>query len=156
MAASSSIRLVIFTIDGQRYGLHVQVVSHVFQAVEITPLPRGPDIVSGIINVRGQILPLLDVRRRLGLPPRRLELSDLYIVAQTGQRTVALHVEGINGVIECPVENEVEAGEIAPGLSQIEGVVKLEDGLIFIYDLARFLSLEEEAMLDVALESEVE
>ncbi len=86
----TSLRLVPFLLDDQRYALHLDVVERVIPAVEITPLPKAPEIVLGLINIRGKIIPVLNIRRRFRLPDRETELTDHFIIANTSKRTVAL------------------------------------------------------------------
>ena len=95
-----SLRLVPFLLDDQRYALHLGVVERVIPAVEITPLPKAPEIVLGLINIRGKIIPTLNIRRRLQLPERETELNDHFIIANTSKRTVALPAESVGGVIQ--------------------------------------------------------
>jgi purine-binding chemotaxis protein CheW len=151
---------VAFDLDKQRFALHLSVVERVVPVVEITPLPNAPEVVRGVINIQGRVLPVFDVRRRLGLPSRPVRLSDHMILARTARRSVALWVDGVRGIVEPGGEPGGKAGSpenitpaegVLPGLEMIEGVVNLEDGLVLIHDLARFLSLEEERALDGAM-----
>ena len=75
---------VVFTLDEQRYALHLAAVERIIPVVEITPLPKAPDLVLGIINVGGQIIPVIDTRKRFRLPERELNLSDVLITADCG------------------------------------------------------------------------
>ena len=93
----TSLRLVPFLLDDHRYALHLGVVERVIPAVEITPLPKAPEIVLGLINIRGKIIPTLNIRRRLQLPERETELTDHFIIANTPKRTVALPAVGWQG-----------------------------------------------------------
>lgn len=146
-------QFVVFTLDEQRFGLELTAVERVVRRVEITPLPKAPEIVLGVVNVRGRVIPVVDIRRRFRLPERRPALSDQIIIARTAQRAVALAVDATIEVLDRPQEDIIEALRVLPGIEYVEGVLKLEDGLILIHDLNRFLSLEEEAALDRAAES---
>ena len=146
-------QFVVFTLDEQRFGLELTAVERVVRRVEITPLPKAPEIVLGVVNVRGRVIPVVDIRRRFRLPERRPALSDQIIIARTAQRAVALAVDATIEVLDRPQEDMIEALRVLPGIEYVEGVLKLEDGLILIHDLNRFLSLEEEAALDRAAES---
>lgn len=146
-------QLVVFSLGEQRYALPVASVERVIRAVEITPLPKAPAIVSGVINIQGRIVPVVDVRRRFRLPEHDVRPGDQIIVARTAARPVALAVDAASGVIECPAERFVAAAAIVPGTEYVKGVVKLEDGMILIHDLDKFLSLEEEKSLTRAMES---
>jgi purine-binding chemotaxis protein CheW len=144
-------RLVVFTLAGRDYALHLEKVEQVLAAVEVTPLPGAPEIVAGIINLRGRIIPVLNIRRRFRLPEKEPELSDHLLVARTTRRTVALQVDHARGVTVHPAGAVVAGRDIVPRTEFVEGVVKLADGLILIHDLETFLSLEEEQSLEKAL-----
>ena len=142
---------VVFTLDGQRYALYLSAVERIIRVVEITPLPKAPEIIIGIVNVGGQIIPAVNIRKRFRLPERELNLSDILIIAETPRRTVALMADDVSGVIEGPEQDITEAKEILPRMEYVKGVVKLKDGMILINDLDKFLSLEEEKALDDAM-----
>ncbi|MGH9789369.1 MAG: chemotaxis protein CheW [Candidatus Acidiferrales bacterium] len=144
-------QLVVFALDGQRYGLYLSNVERVVAAVEITPLTKAPEIVLGIIDVHGQILPVLNLRKRLGLAEREIALADQLIVAHTGKRPVALAADRVMGLAELPAEEVVAAETILSGVQYVEGVARLSDGMILIHDLGKFLSLDEEAALAAAI-----
>jgi len=148
---NKSIQLVIFTLDEQRYALHLHTVKRIVRAVEITPLPKAPEIVLGVVNVQGQVIPVMDIRNRFSLPGRELDLSDQLIISHIPKRTVALVVDAVSDVIECPDQVLITSEQILPDTGYIDGVLKLEDGLILIHDLDKFLSLEEGERLDDAL-----
>lgn len=150
---AGSSTLVVFTLDGQRYALHLSSVKRVIPVVELTPLPQAPDIILGIIDVRGEILPVVNIRKRFRLPERELDLGDQIVLGKTSRRSVALVVDAVTGVIEHQTEKLVIADDILPDLNYIAGVVKLEDGIILIHDLDKFLSLGEEEVFDGALKS---
>ena len=149
---SESCHLLIFTLDDQRYALHLSAVDRTARMVEITPVPKAPGIVLGVITVQGRIVPVLNIRRRFGLTERKPGLGDHLIIARTAKRTVALAVDGVHDVIERPAGEIIPPSAIVPGMEQVEGVVKLEDGLVFIHDLGGFLSLDEEQALEAAIE----
>ena len=149
---SAAHQLVGFNLDEQRYGLQLAAVERVVRMVEITPLPKAPQIVLGVINVQGLIIPVVDIRRRFRIPARDIRLSDHLLIARTARRTVALALDAVIGIVERSAPAVMPAEEILPGLEYVEGVMKLEDGLILIHDLETLLSLEEEQGLDAALQ----
>jgi purine-binding chemotaxis protein CheW len=142
--------LLVFTLDEKRYALYLYAVERVVRIPAITSLPKSPDIVLGIINMRGRVIPVVDTRRRFRLREREIGLSDQLIIAHTATRAVALVADAVTGVIESKGRT-VPARSIVPGMKYVEGVVKLEDGIVLIHDLKRFLSLEEEKVLDDAM-----
>jgi len=143
--------LITFTLDNQLYAMYLSSVERAVRMVEITPLPQAPEIVLGIINLQGRIIPALNLRKRFRLPERRPGVGDQLLVARTSRRTVALVVDAVCGVIECPAREEIAPATIVPGLEYVTGVVKLADGMLFIHDLDEFLSLDEEEALEAAI-----
>lgn len=148
---SASNQLLVFCLDEQRYGLPLDMVGRVVRVVDITPLPKAPDVVLGVINVQGRIIPVINLRRRFGRPDRKILLSDVLIVSYTCRRPVALVADSVTGVIDCSEQDIVRPEAILPAVAYIDGVVKLKDGLILIQDIDKFLSLEEEESLVQAL-----
>jgi purine-binding chemotaxis protein CheW len=148
-----SIRLVNFNLDDQKYALFLSAVMRIIRVVEITSLPKAPEIVVGIINLQGTFVPVFDIRMRFRLPPREVRLADQMIIATTAKRTVALMVDSVDDVIEIPGERIIAAEQILPELEYVEGVIKTEEGMVLIHDLEKFLSLPEEKTLNEAMEA---
>ena len=144
-------QLVAFTLDDRRFALPLSQVERVVNAVEITLLPKAPEIVIGVVNVRGRIIPVVDIRKRFRLPKREMNLNDKLILSQTSKRSVGIMVDSVAGVIEYPKQEVIIPEKILPGIEYVEGVVKLEDGLTLIHNIDSFLSLEEEKTLDEAM-----
>ena len=149
---TSLIRLVLLTVDGQTYALHLEAVDRILRMVEITPLPGAPEAVEGVINIRGEVVPVVSIRRRLGLAHRSVAVSDSLVVARARSRRLAIIAESVMGVVEYPADAVVSTADLARGIEHIEGVLKTSDGLVLIHDLDRFFSPEEEQSLDLALE----
>lgn len=145
--------LLVLVLDDQRYALPLPAVDRVVRMVAITPLPKAPDIVLGVVNVQGRVIPVFNMRRRFCLPEREIALSDQLVVAHTMRRPVALVADAVPDVIAYPAQSLVSPEEVLPNIEYVEGVIKLADGLIFIHDLDKFLSLDEESFLGRALET---
>jgi purine-binding chemotaxis protein CheW len=144
-------QVVGFALEGWNYAVNLAAVARIVHVVEVVPLPKAPEIVLGVINVSGRIIPVVDLRRRFRLPPRETELYDHLVIARTSKRELAFLADTVNGVLEYPEEEMTAADRIVPGLEYLQGVLKLKDGLLFIHDLERFLSLDEEESLQRAL-----
>jgi purine-binding chemotaxis protein CheW len=82
--------LVVFSLDDRRFAVLLSTVVRIERMVALTPLPKAPDIVTGIINFHGQFIPVVDIRSRFNMPPRPSELSDQLLIIQTGERMIAL------------------------------------------------------------------
>lgn len=146
---------IVFILDDQRYALHLSRVDRVVARVHITPLPGAPDIVLGVVNLQGRIIPVINLRQRFNLPQREAALTDRLIFAHMAhreRRLVALAADAVTEVIECSGESLIPPDDILAELKYLEGIIKLKDGLILIHNLDKFLSLEEEKSLDLALD----
>ena len=143
--------LLTFSIDKQLYALRLPAIERLVRMVEVTPLPTAPDIVIGVIDLQGRIIPVLNLRKRLALPERQPQWNGHLIVAHTRTRCVALEVDSVRGIIGQTGEEIRAAETVVPGIRHLAGVARLDDGILFIHDLDGFLSLEEEAGLNAAL-----
>ncbi|MBI4662178.1 MAG: purine-binding chemotaxis protein CheW [Verrucomicrobia bacterium] len=143
--------VLVFRLDALQCALRLSFVERVIRLVEITPLPEAPDIVRGVINLQGQIIPVIDIRKRFHLPPRAMNANDQMIVAKSLRRTAALVVDDVVGLIELGEDSLTAAEEIVPGAKYVEAVAKLEGSLVLIHDLETFLSLDEEQTLSEAM-----
>lgn len=135
--------VLIFQLSGQRYGVCVADVREVLRAVTFAPLPKAPAFVEGVINLRGALLPVLDIRMRFRLAPRPPAVSDHLVVAAAGDRLVALRVDGATDLITVDPEMIESPARVVSGTAYVTGVAKLPDGLVLIHDLRTFLSQTE-------------
>ena len=125
---TNQLQYVLFLLDNQEYIVPLAAVERVVRAVEITPLPQAPPGILGVINVHGRIVPVINLRRRLGLREQGLRLDDHLVIAQPGERLVAVVVDEVRGIMEPSTHSVVAAGELFPGTTHLEGAVKTEEG----------------------------
>lgn len=144
-------QLVVFRLDRQHYALPLAVVDRIVHAVEVTPLPGAPAIVVGAISVEGRVLPVFNIRRRFLLPEREIGLGDQFLIARSAGHEIALVIDEAQGVVEHPHSAVTDPAHVATGLEQFAGVVELDEGLVLIHDLEKFLSLDEARALDEAI-----
>jgi len=147
----NSVQLVIFDLDVLRLALPLSAVTRVIHIVKTTPLPNAPEIVIGVINIHGRIVPVVDIRKRFRLPEREPRLHDQLIILQTAKTNVAIVVNAVSGVVERQDQEIIMADKILPRIEYVKGAIKLENDIILIHDIDAFLSLEEEKMLCDAL-----
>jgi purine-binding chemotaxis protein CheW len=134
--------LVAFTIDEHRYALPLAAVERVVSAVEVTSVPDAPRALAGIVDMHGEIVPVIDLRRRFGLPERAMKLSDQLIVTRNAQRRVAVIADNVTAVFDCSDEDLFETSPISPGAPRLGHLAKSKDGvLLVIRDLDNLLSL---------------
>jgi purine-binding chemotaxis protein CheW len=134
-----------FKLDNVAYGLPASRVVEVAPRVWITPLPGMGAPVLGVVCVRGAVAVVIDLRARLGHPPRTPLVGDHFIVAQGARRMVALVVDRVVGLSRLPLAKIQHPPVATP---QLFGLVAQPDGLILIEDLDAALSLDEEQALD--------
>lgn len=146
-------QLLIFNIDGARYAVHLHAVERVIPAVEITPLPEGPDIVTGVINVQGRILPILNIRRKFRLHERDMDVDDDIVIAKGSKWTIAFAVDAVEGVVELRPDEIIPAASILPDMEYTEGVIKIQDNIVFLHDIDKALSFEDRAKLGAVTEN---
>lgn len=94
---------LLFTIEGRWYALLVHKVIRVLPAAELTPIHDAPPFIGGLINIAGEVLPVLDLRQLLGYPYREMELEDRLIITYTKERTLVLWVDQVEDVVELPI-----------------------------------------------------
>ncbi|MEI6415385.1 MAG: chemotaxis protein CheW [Pseudomonadota bacterium] len=133
--------LVVFLLDEQRYALALDRVQRAIRVVAITPLPKAPLLLLGLIDLGGLAIPVVNTRECLSHPPRAVRLSDHLLIATAGQQQVALLVDETLGVIEGVTEDAAPAGTILARLDLVAGTVgsKHSDGLILILNLDRLV-----------------
>jgi purine-binding chemotaxis protein CheW len=151
VAERPPLEVLVFEVGGRRYGLPAADVRELIRAVAVVPLPGAPPLVEGVINVRGRVVPVLDVRARLGLPAKPPEPADHLIVARAGERPVALRVDRATDLVRLDPAGVEEARGLVPGLGRAGWVARLADGVLLVHDLVAFLSQGEAARLDDAL-----
>ena len=134
----------VFALEDQRYALALASVLRVIRAVELTYLPNAPDNLVGLLNMGGEILPVLNLRKRFSLADRDADIDDRIVICEAGARTVAFIADMVVGVVEFASEEMDEAVRILPEMAPfIEGVGKLDDNTVLIYDLDRLFSIRE-------------
>lgn len=142
--------IVVFELDGQRYGLLSSAVREVLRATSFVPLPNAPPMVEGIINVRGEVAAVLNLRRRFGLRDRPMEMGDHLLLAAEGQRLYALLTDRVLEFVRTPREAVVGSDKFSHP-DHVAGVAELPDGMVLIHDLSKFLSAAQTAALDRAI-----
>jgi purine-binding chemotaxis protein CheW len=143
LAADQGGRFTTFYVDGMLFGVEVMKVQEVLRSQASTRVPRAPEVVSGLINLRGQIVTSIDMRRRLNLPLRAPEAVAMNIVVRSGDEAVNLLVDEIGDVLE------VEASRFERKLQNIDpmvrdlivGVYKLDDRLLLVLDTNKTVAI---------------
>jgi purine-binding chemotaxis protein CheW len=164
-AAEDTVQLVTFQVGTEEYGLDISSITEVVRPLKITPLPKMPAFIEGVINLRGVIIPIVDLRNRFELQtinnnPRKMRMiitrGVVHGTAGTSGDLLGLVVDSVDEVIHVPKKNIDPAPEAATGRNAdfIAGMGKVGDRLIILLDLARILSQQERAALAEAENAE--
>jgi purine-binding chemotaxis protein CheW len=146
-----SLEVVVFELAGQLFGVPAVDVRELLRAVAVVPLPRAPAVVKGVINLRGRVVPVLDVRGRFRVPAKEIEPADHFIVARAGDHLVALHVDRATDLVRLSAGDLDNVRGLVPEADYVSWVARVPNNLVVIHDLATFLSRGEAVALEEAL-----
>lgn len=146
------IQLVTFSIGEEEFGVDILKVQEIIRTMEITKVPKAPEFVEGVINLRGNVIPIIDLRKRFGLQTRVHDKHTRIIVIEISKMVVGFVVDSVSEVLRIPSNTVEPPPPVVSGLESeyISGVGKLEDRLLILLDLDRLLSGEEKEVLVMA------
>ena len=138
-------RWVTFHLDREVYGINVMQVQEVLRYSEIAPVPGSPDYVLGIINLRGNVVTVIDTRMRFGIEPMEVTDSSRIVIIEAGGQVVGILVDSVAEVVDLSVDDIDPAPNIGTEESAqfIKGVANLGEELLIIIDLNKLLTSEE-------------
>jgi purine-binding chemotaxis protein CheW len=147
-------QLIGFTVGAEEYGLELLRVKEVIRMRQITWLPKAPSCVKGIINLRGDIIPIIDLRERFGMQPQEQTAMTRVVVVEVEGRPVGMVVDSASQVVRVPADQFDPPPDVLGEASRdfITAVAKLGDKLIIMIDAARILSGEEMTQIAGSLE----
>jgi purine-binding chemotaxis protein CheW len=144
-AVEASEHLVTMFLSDEEYGIDVRLVQTIIRVTEITPVPRAPGFIKGVINLRGRIIPVVDLKRKLNLGEvDTAARASRIAVVKVRERLIGLLVDGASQVLRVPLTRIEAAPEevVEIDANYIRGVAKLEERLIILMDLQKILALE--------------
>lgn len=136
-------QIVIFRLDEQEFGLRVDQVREIIRLAAVTPMPHTAAAVAGMINVRGKVIPVVDMGEYLGLSPAKPGLTARIIIIEADGTMVGLRVDTATDVLRVPSDSLEPADEIVGqgGLTDITGVYKLDERLVALIDTSDLLEI---------------
>ncbi len=137
-----SVQVATFCLGSEEYGVDISQIQEIIRMVEITRVPRTPDFVEGVINLRGQLIPIIDLRKRFGMERIEPTKSSRVIVTDIGTKRIGMIVDSASEVLTIPLESIEQAPEIIAGVDAdyLQGVGKIGDRLIILLDLTMVIS----------------
>jgi purine-binding chemotaxis protein CheW len=144
------VQVVSFHLGSEEYGVDISQVQEIIRMVEITHVPRAPHFMEGVINLRGQLIPIIDLRTRFSMPRAEHTKSTRIVVTEIGSKRVGIVVDSVSEVINIPLESVEPAPDMIAGVGTeyIQGVGKVGERLIILLDLTMVISGEEKHQLE--------
>jgi purine-binding chemotaxis protein CheW len=145
MTVEQEEQLVAFRLAGETYGIPIMLVHEIIRPCEITRIPRSPEYVRGVVNLRGKIVPVIDLRRRLALPIVEETGSTRIIVVEIEQGIVGMIVDGVSQVIRLPAAQIEPPSDLVADVETelVLGVGKLGDELVILLDIPKTLHMDD-------------
>ncbi len=147
-------QFVSFVVGEEEFGVDILKVQEIIKSVAITRVPNAPPFVEGVINLRGRVLPVLDLRGRFGLPPREADKDTRIIVVELRAGTVGFLVDRVREVIRVDPSTIEATPALAAGVDSafIRGVARLGERLLILVDLERALAAGADYVFEEAAE----
>lgn len=140
-AGDELLQLVSFNIGDEEFGVDILRVQEINRMLEVTQVPNSPEYVDGVINLRGKVIPIVDLRERLGMHRREHDKNTRIIVVELGGKTLGFVVDAVREVLRIPRSVTEPPPQLVGGARQeyITGVGKLDDRLLILLDLDKIL-----------------
>jgi purine-binding chemotaxis protein CheW len=144
------LQLVSFKIGNEEFGVDILNVQEINKMTQITKVPNAPDYVEGIINLRGRVIPVINLRTRLNMEKKASDKDTRIIVVEVGKSTVGFIVDAVSEVLRIPVNITEVPPSIVTGIDSdfIKSVGKLDDRLLILIDLNKVLLEEGKTVLE--------
>ncbi|HRB54308.1 MAG: chemotaxis protein CheW [Ignavibacteriales bacterium] len=146
------LQLVSFKISNEEFGVDILCVQEINRMLQITKMPNTPEFIEGVINLRGRVIPVLDLRIKLGMPRKEHDKNTRIIVVELKGKTIGFIVDEVSEVLRIPKSITEAPPEMVGGVNSdfITSIGKLEDRLLILLDLEKILSTTEFNVLETA------
>src|SRR6202165_1357387 len=147
---AQTIQVVSFKLGAEEYGVDIAQVQEINRMVAVTHVPRAPEFMEGVINLRGQLIPIIDLRTRFGMPRAEHTKNTRIVVTEIGTKRGGMVVDSASEVLRLTVDQIEPAPEMIRGVDTeyIRGVGKIDDRLIILLDLGKIVSGAERRELE--------
>ncbi|MDQ0159072.1 chemotaxis protein CheW [Alkalibacillus salilacus] len=138
-------KVIVFKLKDEEYGIPIEHVGSIERIFNITRVPRAPKFVKGVMNLRGVITPIIDLRERFGLETLEQTESTRIIIIHVDDKSIGVIVDAANDVVDVPQEKVEPSPEVvgAVNADYIRGVAKIDHRLLILLNLEKVLSVEE-------------
>lgn len=155
---SAELQLVLFDLASEHYAVSSQSVREIIRMQNITRVPGALPFVEGVTNLRGKVVPVIDLRKRLALPASEESKDMRIVVLEVGSEYVGLIVDGVSEVLRIPYSLIEPPSSVVhgPDADYILGIAKLETRLVILLDADKLLSLDEKQSVSAAYDMQLE
>lgn len=144
---AGELQIVVCELADEHYGLDIAKVYEIIRQQPITPVPRAPAFVKGVINLRGRIIPVVDLRGRFEMPEVEATKETRIVVAESGSTRVGLIVDSVSEVLLLPADSVEPTPQVAAGDDYMRGIAKLGDRLVLLLELDGLFGTDEQMAL---------
>jgi purine-binding chemotaxis protein CheW len=143
-------KFLTFALSNEEYGIEILKVREIMGIMEITPVPQTPDYMKGVINLRGKVIPIIDLRLKFAMPEVEHTKETCIIVAEVGTAQVGVIVDSVSEVTDIKGEDIEEAPSFGQGIDTnfIMGLGKTKKKIVILLDIERVLATEELKMAE--------
>ena len=155
---ADDMQLVVFDLEKEEYGVEISQVREIIKMEEISKIPRAPDYIEGVINLRGQVTTVISLRKKFGLAEKEVDQYTRIIVAEVDGLTLGITVDAVNEVLKLPLKDiEATPAIVANDVDTkyLRGVGKLDDRLLILLDIRRIMNDDETEEINQLDTSEV-
>lgn len=148
---ADDMQLVVFDLDNEEYGVEIGQVREIIKMEEISKIPRAPNYIEGVINLRGQVTTVISLRKKFELEQKEVDQYTRIIVAEIDGLTLGITVDAVNEVLKLPTKNiEPTPAIVANDVDTryIRGIGKLDDRLLILLDINRIMNEDELEQMD--------
>jgi len=144
------LQLVSFRIEEEEFGVDINKVQEIIKMVEITSIPNSPEFIDGVVNLRGRIIPVIDLRVRLKFNKKESDNKSRIVVIEVESKTVGFLVDEVSEVLRVPQSITEKPPKMVAGIESgfIKAICKLENRLLILLDMEAILSVEEISEID--------
>lgn len=151
-------QIVAFSLGSETYGVDIAQVREIIPIQKIVPVPRAPDFVEGIINLRGRVIPVLDLRHHFGFEKKKQDPDQRIVLTEVDGESIGVIVDSVSSVLRIPEASIEPPASVITGddIEYIQGIAKVGSNLIVLLDLTKIISdAEKRTLKEVDLASAV-
>jgi len=148
-ARTAERQIVAFSLGSETYGVDIGQIREIIPVQKVVPVPRAPEFVEGIINLRGKVIPVLDLKQHFGFEKKERNPNQRILLIEVGGDSIGVRVDSVLSVLRIPEDSIEPPASVLTGdrNDYIQGIAKVEDNLIVLLDLTRIISDAEKGTL---------